>query len=377
MTTDEFIWTATAAMAVLIPSTRQFLFQGAVGGVVKGEQRMLEVDAAKAVAIGAVMGIHAFYLGAWSPGFTHQDWVAATIINNALRFAVPTFLFFSGFCLGLKGHGAGGWWGFFRRKLWRIFFPYAAVSGALLLGWIDGLGPGEHPAGWGAGMGGATLTILTGGAGLPFYFIIVLGQLYALYPVLLSLARRWPVCLGVGSLAVSSTGAVLIEGGSLWGFPVCFSYIFPFAIGMLSADRDLRGEDTRGWIAIASTYLAINLAVGVMVADGGAWFGTLNWYSSNSQYFYSISIAILSIAALSGRRRLVEILAPMGKVSLWIFLLHYPIQVWVWETVSPEDSSEAFHLATTMWFGSIALSLAIGALADKVRVHAARMEAIR
>lgn len=319
------------------------------------------MDAAKALAICAVMGIHAFYIAAWVPGLALPEWSVATFANNALRFAVPAFLFFSGFCLGTEGDGRGGWRGFYLRKIRRVFIPYAVVSTVLVVGGIDGFGPAEQLSPQKAGAGALVEAILTGGACVPFYFVVVLGQLYAIYPLLLKLAARSPFLLAGGCLLASAAGTTLLTEGELWGIPVFFPYLFPFALGMLSSGRSLRAGRAGGWWAIVAAYGCANFVVLKIALGGQAGFDLTNWYTYNSQYFYSTAVAVLSVRVLSVWPSVVTLLAPMGRISLWIFLLHYPIQVWAWGLLTPSGSTQAFLMATGVWAGGTVLSLTAGA----------------
>lgn len=357
MTPDQAIWIATGAAAILINHTRKFFVHPAGGVGRRGDARLVDIDSARGLAIFAVMGIHALYLAAWQPGLDTPEWTIATLVNNSMRFAVPAFIFLSGFCLGTIGPGRGGWSGFYWRKAVRIFAPYAVISAAIVLLGVDGVGPNRHDRGE-EGVAYLVGALLTGGASLPYYFIIVLGQLYVFYPVLCGAAKSHPAVTAVVSLLLSAAGTLFldIEGG---GFPLFLPYIFPFVLGMLVSGRGLNREPIRPWLALVSVYAFANILVAGGLLAGVAGVDTSGWYTYNSQYFYSIAVVVLAVRFSGGVRWCRTFLAPMGKLSLWIFLLHYPIQVQLWKYMPTGDSKQALLSALLLWAASGGVALVV------------------
>ena len=186
----------------------------------------------------AVIAIHvtAPYIGANSD-FLLGGMNLAYLINQAARFAVPLFVLLSGASLGLgKALPAGQ---FYRRRVVKLGVPYVCWFAVYTLTQHQSLAPGA-----------LVRRFLLGQAAPHLYFVVIIFQLYLLYPLL----RRWMArsaswCLlgaflityGVEKLIVLQRAGFSVIPGFLrpylWQlFP---TWLFYFALGMAATRENL------------------------------------------------------------------------------------------------------------------------------------------
>lgn len=201
-------------------------------------KKMEELDAARVWSMLAVIAIHvtAPYIGADSD-FLLGGMNLAYIMNQAARFAVPLFVLLSGASLGLgKALPAGQ---FYRRRLVKLGIPYVCWTVVYTLWEHQSLAPGA-----------LARRFFLGQAAPHLYFVIIIFQLYLLYPLL----RRWMersaawcllgaflITYGVEKLIVlQRAGFSMIPGflrPYLWQlFP---TWIFYFVLGMAATRENL------------------------------------------------------------------------------------------------------------------------------------------
>lgn len=342
---DVFIWFFMLGVVLLLPPVRRLVFdcQPKHIEIPTPAPRSHRVDAIRAIAITAVMGIHALYFPAEKPGMDLPDWVTATQLNNFMRFAVPVFLILSGYCLpSWKTLGTPSLRiNFYKKKAIRLLMPYAIVSSLLFLL--------THPFSW----TGLFQTILCGTASPPFYFLVVLFQLYLIYPVLCRLSHH-PLLLLSLSLIISGSSYLYQPSQNIYDFPLFSAYLFPFVFGMVSKNlHSSLSSSTPQFIqpsAIpALSYMIPNVMLAFVAIIGGYSTSAVGLYSYNFQFFYAIAVLFTLSALLVRLPPLAKALSPMGKYSLWIFLLHHPVQEGMWRLVSPQTSSQAMNIALLLW----------------------------
>lgn len=133
-------------------------------------------DAFRGVAIIAVVAIHAI---PW------QFYRVGTVLSyrQLLNFAVPAFLFISGYWMSKKSiRTLEDYINFMRKRFLRIFIPYLLWS-LVFIGY-------DAVKVHGIDIVQVVHKLLIGGASFHFYFIIVIAQLYVLTPLLQYLNHR-------------------------------------------------------------------------------------------------------------------------------------------------------------------------------------------
>ncbi|MBR1689572.1 MAG: acyltransferase [Oscillibacter sp.] len=145
-------------------------------------KRIGALDLARVIAMLCVILIHvsSAYIDHTS-GITVLDMNLAFLLNQAARFSVPLFLLLSGVSLGLQERVVRPR-RFYVERLRKIGIPYLLWSGAYYL------------AGHGLRFtaGGLLRALLLGQSAAHLYFIVILFQLYLLYPFLRKGVERSP-----------------------------------------------------------------------------------------------------------------------------------------------------------------------------------------
>lgn len=256
-------------------------------------------DTLKGIAIIAVIVIHATIFFPTN-GLISRE-IALDTIDASMRFAVPIFFIISGILLVPPQKTRRGYTRFFSSKLVRLGIPYVLLS-ILCTGLYGG-------SGW------TYLTnIFTGHALTPYYFMVVLFQMYLLYPVIEQYAKKRVFVYATLFLAFICQ----IFPQYLWywfGVPLVFQYLYFFVWGIYVREQLLDGSFTRNYVPWISM---IVLFYTFFVFFPGQYY--------NVQLYYGV--AVFSLLILLGTRTarasaLERSLARIGRLSLWIYLTHY------------------------------------------------------
>ena len=156
-----------------------------------GAKKIQELDFARVISMLAVIMIHVSSTYVRSPSsFLIGGMNLAFILNQLSRFAVPLFVLISGVSLGLSRSDLP-WKDFYKRRLLKIGLPYVFWSLIYILfnhrnDLTDFLSGGKNSVLL------LLKSILQGSAASHLYFIIVIMQLYALYPLLKKMVEDAP-----------------------------------------------------------------------------------------------------------------------------------------------------------------------------------------
>ncbi len=226
-----------------------------------------------------------------------------TVLNNFSRFALPIFFISSGILLTQPRWTKQWLVKFYSDRFFVVVIPYLLVTWFLVV--VHERSTSEF-----------IYHALTGTASLPFYFVLVLLQLYVLYPIIFSLAhKRWFIFL---SLLVS-IGVYLSGIGRMVGEIYTFlPFLFFFVWGIYMREYFLYSKKYFVWWP---WILIIFLFVGLQVVFGVDFF-------FNGQYFYGIAVLLLFFNLYYTEKIpaiITSIFSWIGDRSLWVFLLHFPI----------------------------------------------------
>lgn len=154
--------------------------------------RIEELDFARVIAMVSVIVIHvtSTYVN-YNSNIVVLGMNIAFILNQLSRFAVPLFILLSGVSLGLSKFHVGVWQ-FLSNRMIKIGFPYLLWSMIYIIYNIH-----SDMSTWSFGF--CLKTILLGQAAPHLYFIIIIMQLYVLFPFL----KRWVKSCPYESLLVS------------------------------------------------------------------------------------------------------------------------------------------------------------------------------
>lgn len=264
-------------------------------------RRMDSFDHAKGLAILAVILVHVSLLYPISPSDTSLRQVL-NFLNNVSRFCIPFFLISSGALLKPFPVHVSALLDWYGRKLRRIYVPYllcvAVIAVVQQLSFISFL-----------------RLLITGTAAVPYYFVIILLQLYVLYPALVPVRNsRWllPVLFAL-SLFSLSTGF----GKAVFDIPLCTPYIYFFAWGLHQGPGALAVPPRLR--ILASSLICLLYLLGSLLFPG-RYHNIQLLYGVAAFSFFPVCDALLGKASL-----IKASLGAAGRNSLWIFLLHFSV----------------------------------------------------
>lgn len=159
-------------------------------GPAQTNARVAAIDLFRCVAILAVVAIHttSFALGRLEPGSGPAFWVS--LINRSSQFAVPAFLFLTALVQTRSSLSSGRQPGrFYRAQLVRTGLPYLVWS---VLYALFAVATGSRSLASLASVSLWANWLLLGNASYHLYYLIIVIQFYALFPLILPLVRRWP-----------------------------------------------------------------------------------------------------------------------------------------------------------------------------------------
>jgi peptidoglycan/LPS O-acetylase OafA/YrhL len=332
----------------LIPRKSQWLEEKQPLPTVAG--RLPFFDLVKGLAIIAVVLIHVTLLFPIETITIDQS--TLDLFNNLLRFAIAFFLIASGLLLRPLANTLPAWQDFYGRKVWRIVVPYLLI--VLIFGWYQGIA-------WSA----LWYQALTGEVSTPFYFMSVLIQLYLLYPILQFVATKW--WFVVASLGLSSAAAFIPALYTWNGIPLAVPFLFFFVWGIYMRPAILEGRVPKQWwlwLAIVGLYLMVQTGVGLermynlRFFFGPAAFLLVYWIYIRG-WFESWFITWM---------------ARVGQLSLWVFLLHFPILQFLITETTPYLWN--LPLLVLVGYSLIGTGLSIAAAAVVAKAYAATMTVI-
>lgn len=218
-------------------------------------KRYRQMDGVRAAAALAVVMIHVSSGGASG---------VQTVCNQLARFAVPLFILLSGFGHGGENQDIDAPLRLFCRRMRRILPPFVLWSVVYLL--VDAAfgKPHERPL-W---------DLVSGGAYIHLYFIIVLIQLEILYVPLYRAVRRAPHATLAAAAVLTLAMQVLICGEflSLWTLPplplpytrLFVPYLLFYVAGLWLRRRD-RLPEKGNWLHLAGVAVLWMLSAALVV----------------------------------------------------------------------------------------------------------------
>lgn len=291
------------------------------------KNRLQSIDTMRGIAILGVIIIHTCYLLLYKYNGIAET-IALNFINNIFRFAIPVFLFSSGVLLKKFIWDGKYIFEFYFSKFIRIGVPYILVNIFL---WL--IGYNNSAPLW--------QLILTGGMAVPFYFIPVLFQLYLLYPILDYIRNINPRYLLLGSLVISILSFFMPNTWSIGGFPLFSQYLIFFVYGMLRKDI-LDNKISNIWVELILIYIILQFIFIISMIYNNTDINILRLLSFyNFQLILGFGFIFTVFKYLEsnnlGSKSVQKLFSPIGKLSLWIFLFHFPIQEFLFKNMPYTD----------------------------------------
>ncbi|MDN7025623.1 acyltransferase [Methanoculleus sp. FWC-SCC1] len=309
--------------------------------------RIGELEYLRGFAILAVIVVHV------SVFFTEAARVdALAAVNLALyivmHFAVPLFLFISGFVLALRYSGTYPLRRFYRRRFLTIGPPYLLFSAVYVLlpafGALSLTGTLQLPS-----VDAAALAFLTGTAHYHLWFFVLIAQFYLLFPLIFlgytAFERRGTVLFLLLALLFVQTlwnaGAHLAGAfaGTVWYallIRIFVSHLFWFVLGIAASrhtDAFLHVRQRVPWQAMLLVVVLVTLLLTAMWSVGIAGSGHFSTVSPAYFCIYRIAEPVMYLPVFLLLFLAAERLAPsasrssaalrsIGENSYGIYLIH-------------------------------------------------------
>jgi surface polysaccharide O-acyltransferase-like enzyme len=292
------------------------------------EDRDLSFDAFRGLAIIAVVAIHASNISSQMRSSTGEWNFSFVAYRQLLNFAVPAFVFISGYWMSKKPiESLEDYKHFLIRRLSRILVPYLLWSsayiiyGALKTHKID--------------ISQTVITLMTGRAPGPYYywFVIIIAQFYIITP-LLQYLNRWR--FGLTLIIILNALALLSRYISrlylnFWipSALAFYSWIIFFQIGLLAGNSGGNIGGTRHLRLFILPVILVSLLVSQIEAiiilskygDSSVAFSPLKF----SSFLYSVCVILGFLFMRTRLRHWPKLLVTTGHYSFGIYLIHVSI----------------------------------------------------
>jgi len=165
-------------------------------------KRLEALDFTRVIAMLAVVMIHVSSTFIYNEsGFMLLGMNLGFMLNQVTRFAVPLFILISGMSLGISAKG-GSALSFWKRRILKVGIPYVVWFFVYDL-YNHGLNVGVYISECLADPRALLRGLLMGQSAAHLYFIIILIQLYLVYPLLKKAIHKAPVATAAISFAVT------------------------------------------------------------------------------------------------------------------------------------------------------------------------------
>lgn len=291
------------------------------------KSRIDEIDVLKGISIIAVLIIHTTGIAVSDLDKSSLSYIIFAIINRLSQFAVPAFIFASAMLLMYNYSDGDDWKLFYKKRLKNVLLPYIVwtmIYGIYL--YVIYNEPLKSIL--------AVENLFFGGMFYHLYFIVIIVQLYLLFPILLYIYK----CISkntytvVLSIVLFQMIDVVVYRYFISKFFQNSSLLFITYISFIIAGMYI-GENMREWgkyydkkllnlffAVIVFGYLFVDISLKAFAnkqIDSNLY--NIYYYAFTllaSLFFFALSTKILNYHALSG------LLASTGKLSFGIYLSH-------------------------------------------------------
>lgn len=274
--------------------------------------RYIVFDILRGIAILSVVVIHVVYI--FLKDKVVDDTAFLNAVNASFRFALPIFFITSGLLLKPPIKTTVGYFSFLLNKSISLLPAYILVTG--ILAFIQNLS-----------LNNFFYNVVTGKGAVPLYFVIVLFQLYVIYPFLFKWAqKRWFVYF---SFYLSMFFQFLPSSWYIFDILTAFPYIFFFVWGIYMREQLLSGTLRSRWLPWS---IMLVFCILVYTMFPGMYY--------NMRPFFGLAVMMLLYQLFTSSctfKKSEQILAWIGSMSLWIFLTHFSllefILPYLWKTI--------------------------------------------
>ncbi len=271
-------------------------------------------DFLRGVAILLVIGIHTFTI---SP-FEGIGNIIQIGIREAINFAVPLFLAISGYFIGKKKiFSCAEYFCFLKRQLPRVYVPAVLWSIPMVVLCV------LHGKGVVSSLGKSLLCMYFG----PYYFIVLIIQLYLLHPVIKRLCNR---PMGGGFLLLINMVSLLVfnyvinteHQSAILSVGPCIYWIVFYYIGVYMSEKERDYSLCRPLLLFVFGMVAQMFETKYLMSNGRIGIGIkiCSWiYSAGAVLLlFSKKIEVL----VNKQSRVYNALVYLGKISFAVYLTH-------------------------------------------------------
>ncbi len=332
-----------------------------------------ELYIVRALAMIAVVMIHMTTGGIYTLPATSSLYPIYLSLNMFSSFAVPVFIFLSGFVMFLnyyhKPFDFKSVLSFYKKRLIFIIFPYFIFS-IFYFGVSIYVNYIEPPQDMITAITAFLKALFTGGAFYHLYFMFIIIQFYLLFPILLYLLKiTWIAKNAIWIGIVLQMGFYYLNTYELhWLFSplLAISYI---AFYMFGAFLGIYYDKTKDWLNLHgkptfSLKRGISLLIWLLWIASGVFYVYLNYVSriqniwiSESQYVWIIfslaaSIVLFQFSFWVYRRvsaKWVNVAIHIGVHSFGIYLIH-PFILEIYNKIAVIQNIAMLHMKTIIGF---------------------------
>jgi len=311
------------------------------------KDRDLSFDAFRGVAIIAVVAIHAIDIVFWKRYSQAGGWNCFFLVTyrQLLNFAVPAFIFISGYWLSKKPiESLTDYKVFLLRRLPRVLIPYLFWS-SILLGY-------ESIKTHHTDVQQIIFKLLTGRATTIYFFIIVIAQLYIITPLLQYINRKWYGLILVLILnIIGLLSAYLSRLYFNYWIPVSsafYSWIIFYEIGLLIGNRKHKISTPKNahifiLPAILICLLLSGLEASILLSKYDNWYFAIAPVKYSS-LLYSVCIIFGFLFVRERFSHWPKWLATIGYCSFGVYLIHIPVLNQIANLVQKSHTIYSFQL---------------------------------
>ncbi len=267
--------------------------------------RFVEIDYIKAVGILTVLLIHSLR-APWDPRVSSTE----LLLGIVTRFAVPGFLFCSGFLYATTTPIAMST---IAQRLRRVLIPYLVCSIGAQIWWqTTGVGHGAYEIGQ---------ELLLGSSFGPYYYVFVHFFLVLFSGVFAILPRS--ALVGLTVLSIVSQG--WLESRTSLSLPIFWHLRSPllwwgyFLIGWLVR---LHHASIRDWVVARRGLLVASLAVTIVICTGLANLENRTEWVRAAMWLDIHAIVAFVFVSTCGRRSVPAVVGLLSDATFAIYLLH-------------------------------------------------------
>lgn len=296
--------------------------------------KIVAIDCMRTLSILAVLLIHTT-TRVLEAGYYNLNLFSTTLfLNQISRFAVPLFIFISGFLLEVNNSMELNYLSYLKKRFTKILIPY--IFWSLIYYFFVYTNNSEN----------LLMVFLKGNASYQLYFIPTICIFYLLFPLLHKMYKfiaNIPVLAGLIYFQILLMNKDYLVRQFTLPDPLrifILGYIF-FLAGMVAAKNKDLITGIAGRLRILLIPLLMYLGYFIFSEGKSRYFLTYDIKAFYSQWrpdilLYTLTIAAVSLYYFNRKSKIADFFAKLSRYSFFVFFIHVIILEGVWKTVAGE-----------------------------------------